>query len=111
MFSQHGVKLLPPVLIEQVPVAAARQAPKEPRWRQRGLEDASKILRIQARCIQGARHRSGACTRHHVREDAVSLKCLKDPKMSHPAGGAAPEGQTDLYASQMMDNALESVLQ
>ena len=71
----------------------------------------SNILGIQASRVEGASHRPSARTRQHVDVDAMLLKRFEHPEMSHAASCATSECQTDLDASQMMNDAFESVLQ
>jgi hypothetical protein len=111
VFTQHGIELAPPVLVEQIPVASARQLSKEPRWLQLGLEALSYVLGIQASRVNCANHRTSAGTRQHVDVDAVLLQRFEHPQMSHASSGATSECQTDLDASQVMNDTFESMLQ
>ena len=52
------------------------------------------------------RHRA----REHIDENATLLKGFEHSEMSHAASGATSEGQPDPNASQMMNDAFESML-
>ncbi len=111
VFPQHGVELVSPVLVEQIPVATTGQLSKEPRWLQIGFETTNDVIRIQASCVHGAGQRPSARARQHVDVDAILLKRLEHSKMSHAASCATSECQPDLDASQMMNDAFDPLLQ
>ena len=109
VLAEHRVEVPAAVLVQQVPVVAARQAAEEPRRPQVGGELGGAVVAVEAGGVDDAGHRAGAGAGDHVHDDAVLLEGLEHAEVGHAAGGPAAEGHADAHAAEVVDQPFQAV--
>ena len=108
VLAEHRVEVPAAVLVQEVPVVAARQAAEQPRRPQVGGELVGAVVAVEAGGVDDAGHGPGAGAGDHVHDDAVLLEGLEHAEVGHAAGGPAAEGHADADAAEVVDQPLQA---
>ena len=109
VLAQHRVELPAAILVQEVPVAALRQAAKNPGGAKVRGERICVVVGIQAGGVQNAGHGAGARAGDHVDDDAATLEGLEDAEVRHASGGPAAEGHAHAHAAEVVYQPLQPV--